>query len=181
MNKFFTHVLLILIVFVLGCHQKNDYEIGDIILGEVIKILDGDTYDLLCKNKKTIRIRMEGIDAPEKGMPFYRVSKSYLGEICSNREIKVLKTNEDRYGRTIGYSYLDDGRELSKEMIKAGLAWHYKQYNSDEELSNFEIEAQKAKNGLWIHDNPMPPWENRKLHRKGISTKDLFDIKEGVE
>jgi endonuclease YncB( thermonuclease family) len=63
-------------------------------------------------------------------------------------------------------------------MIKVGLVWHFKKYNSDQELSEFEIEARNFRKGLWIDENPMSPWENRKLHRNGISTKDSFNIEE---
>lgn len=120
---------------------------------------------------------MEGIDAPEKGMPFYKVSKNYLGKLCFRMQVKFKSSGKDIHDRNLGFTYLDDGTELCHEMIKAGLAWHYKKYNSDEDLANLELEAQNAKIGIWGNDNPMPPWENRKLHRQGISTKDSFKLK----
>lgn len=142
--------------------------------GKVIAILDGDTYDLLLESKNTIRIRMDGIDAPEKGMPFYKVAKNYLGELCFNKNIRILKTDDDIHGRIVAKSYLDDGRELGQEMIKAGLAWHFKKYSSDKNLAELENQARINKVGLWIDPNPIAPWGIRKLHRKGISTKDKF-------
>jgi endonuclease YncB( thermonuclease family) len=175
MNKYGYLLLLFLSVFA-GCHTADKY-----ITGHVVKILDGDTYDLLIEDNTTVRIRMDGIDAPEKGMPFSKASKKYLGELCQGQTIKVLKSTEDRYGRIVGFSYLEDGRELSHEMLKAGFAWHYKQYNSDPELSVLENGARQARTGLWKDKNPMAPWENRKLHRQGISTKDMFEIKDGEE
>jgi micrococcal nuclease len=147
--------------------------------GKVISIIDGDTYDLLTKDKETIRIRMEGIDAPEKGMPFYRVSKKYLSKLCFKKNVKIEITGKDASGRYLAFTYLDDGTELSHEMIKSGLAWHFKKYNSDPILSNLEVEARKLNLGIWTNENPMPPWENRQLHYNGVSTKDKFDIKEG--
>ena len=149
--------------------------------GKIIKIIDGDTYDILLNGKETVRVRMEGIDAPERGMPFYRVSKNYLAELCSEKYVTLKITGKDSYKRLLAFSYLEDGRELSHKMIEAGLAWHYKKYNSDADLANLEIEARKLKRGLWIDKYPMPPWVNKKLHRKGISTKDSFDIKPGQE
>src|SRR5258708_2561446 len=98
----------------------------DSLTGKVIKILDGDTYDILNRENKTFRIRMEGIDAPEKGMPFYNVSKNYLGSLCYNKIICVEISNYDYHGRIVAYAFLNDGREMSHEMIKAGLAWHFK-------------------------------------------------------
>ena len=66
-------------------------------------------------------------------------------------------------------------------MLRAGLAWHFKTYNSDRDLAKLEEDARKFKVGLWADANPMPPWLNRKLHRNGISTKDSFNIKQGQE
>jgi endonuclease YncB( thermonuclease family) len=145
--------------------------------GYVIKILDGDTYDILLADNTQKRIRMEGIDAPEKGMPFYRVSKNYLGSLCFNKNVTIQVTDKDG-DRLIGFTYLEDGTELSHAMIAAGLAWHFKKYNTDPDLAQLEVRARKKKLGLWIDKNPMAPWDNRSLHRQGVSTKELFNIQE---
>jgi endonuclease YncB( thermonuclease family) len=116
---------------------------------------------------------MEGIDAPEKGMPFYRVSKDYLSGLCFNQLVSLDSTGKDD-NRILAYSYLEDGRELGQEMLKSGMAWHFKKYNSDSILAQLEIEARNLKKGLWQDDNPMPPWVNKSLHKQGISTKDSF-------
>ena len=162
--------------------NKEDFQATtkneNIIYGKVVKIVDGDTYDLLIDDTKTLRIRMEGIDAPEKGMPFYRVSKDYLGSLCFQKQVRFEKTSMDKLNnRPVGFTYLEDGRELGHEMIKAGLAWHFKKYNSDLDLAELEKEAREAKLGLWIDDNPMDPKHNRDLHKQGISTKDSFNLK----
>ena len=162
--------------------NKDDFQSSieneNIIYGKVIKIVDGDTYDLLINGDTTIRIRMEGIDAPEKGMPFYKVSKNYLGTLCFGKKVRLERTSMDkRNSRPVGFTYLEDGRELGHEMIKAGLAWHFKKYNSDLDLAELEKEAREAKLGLWKDDNPMDPTRNRNLHKQGISTKDSFNLK----
>ncbi|MGN6803412.1 MAG: thermonuclease family protein [Ginsengibacter sp.] len=144
--------------------------------GKVIKIVDGDTYDILINGNKTRRIRMEGIGAPEKGMPFYKVAKNYLGRLCFKKNIRLAVEGKDLHGRTIAYSYLDDGRELSHEMVKAGLAWYFRKYSSDSSLSRLEDTARIMRLGLWKEQRPMAPWEDRKLHREGISTKDSFKV-----
>lgn len=126
--------LLFFLVFNSSCHSKsgrrqylnNGENVSSSNIGKVIKILDGDTYDILLESNKTIRIRMEGIDAPEKGMPFYRVAKNYLGKLCFEKNVRLEILNTDMHGRTVAYSYLDNGTELSHEMVKAGLAWHFK-------------------------------------------------------
>lgn len=183
--------LSVLFVFVFsllinGCNSSSDkndspFKKGKEVKGSVVTVIDGDTYDLLVNGNQTIRIRMEGIDAPERGMPFYKKAKKYLGSLCIDQEIKIKITGKDKYDRILAYSYLNDGRELSEEMIKAGLAWHYKKYNSNKTLSKLEQEAKDNRIGLWIHDDPMAPWTNRSLHKKGISTKSYFDIKENEQ
>lgn len=114
-------------------------------------------------------------------MPFYRVAKHYLSKLSIHQEVTAQITQKDHYNRFIAYSYLNNGDELSREMLKAGLAWHYKQYNDDPELANMEREARRLKKGLWVDKNPKAPWEIRKIRRSGVSTKNLFNIKEGQE
>ena len=70
----------------------------------------------------------------------------------------------DRYGRLVARVILPDGRDLSVELVKAGLAWHYKKYSDDEELARLEDEVRKAKRGLWSEPEPVPPWEWRKAY-----------------
>lgn len=152
----------------------NKVEIGDKIQGVVISILDGDTYDLLLEDYKTIRVRMEGIDAPEGGMPYYRVAKNKLDELAKRSQVTILVTGKDQYNRLLAYTFLDDGRELSHEMVESGLAWHFKKYNSEESLASLEIYARENELGLWKDNNPWPPWEIRTLRRSGVSTKELF-------
>ena len=156
-------------------HGKDNSNISDNQIGKVIKIVDGDTYDILIEGNNTIRIRMFGIDAPEKGMPYYIVAKNYLGDLCFKKNINIRKTDIDQHGRTVAKSYLDDGRELGAEMVKAGLAWHYKKYDPDDSiLANLENRAKENRIGLWADSHPIAPWEIRKLHRQGISTVDSF-------
>ena len=175
-EKWITIILLLILLANSSCFVFTSQT--NFVSGQVIKVIDGDTYDLLLKDKTTIRVRMDGIDAPESGMPYAKKATQYLGDLCKNQTIKIVKNNVDRYGRTISYSYLKDGRELSREMLKAGYAWHYKEYNSDPELATLEEKARQAKRGLWKDKNPMAPWEIRKIRRQGISTKDMFETNE---
>lgn len=170
----------------ISCESKQTKHSADLSnetsnSGKVIGIIDGDTYDILLDGDKTVRIRMEGIDAPEKGMPFYRKAKKHLSDLCYGKIVRLEIHTTDEHDRKIAFSYLEDGRELSHEMIKAGLAWHFVKFNKDSDLAELESQAKKAKRGLWVDNSPMPPWENRSLHRNGVSTKDSFDIKDGEQ
>lgn len=172
-------LLLSLLIFYSCKSDNTNTTEADSTTGKVIGIVDGDTYDILLNGNKTVRIRMEGIDAPEKGMPFYKKAKNHLSDLCFGKNIRLEIHETDSRGRKVAFSYLEDGTELSHEMIKAGLAWHFKKYNSDSDLAELEVKARDLKMGLWVDKLPMSPWKNRALHRSGVSTKDSFDIKEG--
>ena len=148
-------------VSVISCYLLPDKESNAGQTGLVVHIVDGDTYDVMLSGQKT-RVRMDGIDAPERGMDYYKQAKNYLGELCENKEIRVEETDTDKYGRSIAKSYLPDGRELGQEMVRAGMAWHYKKYSDDAKLSQLEQEAKSAGIGLWSISNPEAPWERRK-------------------
>jgi micrococcal nuclease len=150
-----------LVVNFVSCDLLPSQESHSGQTGLVTHIVDGDTYDIMLDGQKT-RIRMDGIDAPERGMDYYKQAKNYLGELCDNNEIRVEITDTDRYGRSIAKSYLPDGRELGHEMVKVGMAWHYKKYSDDATLAQLEQEAQNAHVGLWSLSNPKAPWEHRK-------------------
>ena len=166
------HIRLLLLLFVsaVAISMANP----SVIVGKVVGVSDGDTFTLL-QNNQQIRIRIDAIDAPEKGMPYSKSSKKYLSALCFGKIVKVNSVKVDRYGRTVARITLPNGKDVSTEMIRAGLAWHYKAYSTDKILSNLEIQARKNKVGLWKDNRPMAPWEVRKLHRKGISTKKRFE------
>lgn len=179
MSKYLLCNIILCLVLFASCTsnsiKSNDSGEAKEISGKVIKIIDGDTYDLLTADKQTLRVRMEGIDAPEKGMPFYKVSKNYLGSLCFQKNVTIKVIETDVHERLVADTYLDS-IELGQEMLKAGLAWHFKKYSSDETLAQLEKEARNNKIGLWSDPNPIAPWEIRRLHREGISTKDSFSF-----
>lgn len=139
---------------------------------KVIGIVDGDTYDILVDNQK-VRIRMNTIDAQRRGMPYYKVSKKYLSSLIFGKFIEVDIFDENSRGRKIAHTFSRNGLDLSAEMLSVGLAWHYKEHNNDK-YSELEINARNERLGLWANENPYKPWEIRKLHREGVSTKSLF-------
>ena len=148
------------------------------ITGKVVGIIDGDTIDILTADKTKIRIRFNGIDAPEEGQPFGKNAKQYLSEKIGGQVVRVVTLGEDRYGRTIGDVYLkDDGGlnalpgtvlpdwNINREIVQQGLAWHYKKYSSDINLDMDEITARDRKLGLWADVRRVAPWDWRKLSK----------------
>lgn len=135
--------------------------------GIVVKIIDGDTFDLLTQEKNTIRFRMNGIDCPERKQDFYKVSKDALADFIFQKEIRIMVTGRDRNMRTLAIVFCN-GENINLEMIRNGYAWHYKKYSSDTVFSTAEKKARIDKKGLWKMNNPVPPWEFRKRKSQNI-------------
>jgi endonuclease YncB( thermonuclease family) len=138
---------------------------GDSVKGKVVSVVDGDTYHLLLHGNQNVKVRMYAIDAPEKTMPYFQASKQYLSSLIYFKDVTLVPTGKDRNGRWLGYTYLPDGQEISHEMVKAGMAWHFKRYNQDDDLAQLENQARDLKLGLWADNYPVPPWEFRKEKR----------------
>lgn len=166
-----TYWLLMLFIFLLlACGVNNgdsankrnyDYQV------RVVSITDGDTFRGLTKDKKEIRFRIHGIDAPEKKQPFSQKSKQYLSDLIYNKTVGVIvETERDKYGRPVVWVYTPEGKDVSAEMIKAGMAWHYKDYSDDENYASLEIEARRNRLGLWNDPNPVMPSDLRKNQRR---------------
>ena len=128
--------------------------------GRVVKIADGDTITVLL-DKTQHKIRLEGIDAPEKGQAYGAKARQTLADKIFGQKVRVDWTKRDRYGRIIGRVYLGE-RDISLEMVKDGFAWHYKRYSKEAALADAEKEARKAGRGLWSDREPTPPWEWRR-------------------
>lgn len=133
------------------------------ISGKVISIADGDTFTLLTDDKEQIKIRLHGIDCPEKSQDYGQVAKQYLSDLIFGKQVEVEKTDIDRYGRTIGK--VKAGLvAVNEAMLTAGLAWHYKKYDNNPEWAKLEDDARAGKIGLWSKSDAQPPWDYRKLH-----------------
>ncbi len=141
---------------------------GDVLEGKAVHIPDGDTFDLLTDEKKKFRVRMSGIDAPEKAQDYGQVSKEGLGSLLEGSRLKVVVRDVDRYGRSVCdvYTLKASGEDwVNLQMVQNGWAWHYKQYSKDPQLAAAEQTARAEKKGLWIQPAPTPPWEFRASKR----------------
>jgi micrococcal nuclease len=131
--------------------------------GKVVRVMDGDTLEVLTQDMTPIRVRLSGIDCPEKGQAFGQRAKQAASDLAFGKTVEVRDKGRDRYGRTAGEVILEDGRSLNRELVRAGLAWWYRQYaKKDADLARLEKEAREAKLGLWADADPLPPWNWRK-------------------
>lgn len=129
--------------------------------GKCVGVQDGDTITVLRNEKQEIRIRLYGVDCPEKGQAFGTKAKKFTSDLVFKKAVEIKPTDTDRYGRTIAWVYID-GKCVGEELLKAGLAWHYKKYSKEHHLAELEEHARKNRIGLWSDSHRIPPWEWRK-------------------
>ncbi|MBP5617206.1 MAG: thermonuclease family protein [Elusimicrobiaceae bacterium] len=141
--------------------QKNT------ISGKVVNVADGDTITILNAENKQTKVRLYGIDAPEKAQDFGNVSREHLASLVAGKNIEVFVIDVDQYGRSVGRIKVD-GKEVAEEMLKSGLAWLYATYCKIPECKHWkelESQAKTAKTGLWSNPTAKEPWLWRKEHR----------------
>lgn len=131
----------------------------------VVGVLDGDTVTVL-RGREQVRVRLHGIDCPERGQPFGARAKRFTSDLAFGRTVTVRPRSKDRYGRLVAEVVLPDGRSLNRELVAAGLAWHYTRYSKDEALAHAERDARAARLGLWAEDRAVAPWELRARERR---------------
>ena len=132
--------------------------------GKVVAIIDGDTVDLLDGEKTTHRIRLHGIDAPEKGAPFSRKGRQALADLVLQKQVAATPVDRDRYGRTVARLQVDN-RDVGLVLLDAGWVWHFTRYDRSIEYAAAERRARDARRGLWADPKPIPPWEWRGMSK----------------
>lgn len=135
----------------------------DAFEGECIGVTDGDTISVLV-GEQTIRVRLEGIDAPERGQPYSAKAKRRLSEMVFGKTVRVRVKELDRYGRSVGRVLVGD-TDTSIALVESGLAWHYTHYSDDPVLAAAERAAHAAERNLWSLADPLPPWVLRERKR----------------
>lgn len=130
------------------------------VSGKIISASDGDTIVLRSSDGVNYRIRLNGVDCPEKSQDFGKRAKDFTWNFCYGKNLTANLLSKDKYDRNIAEVFAD-GQSLNRALLAAGLAWHYKKYNNDPELAGLENEARAAKRGLWSIPNPMAPWDFR--------------------
>jgi micrococcal nuclease len=144
------------------------YAFAETIYGKVVSVADGDTLTLLSNNFMEFKIRLAGIDAPEKSQAFGQVSKNQLSKLCFNKQAEVNVVTTDKYRRAVGDVFCEN-IHANKEMVRDGYAWVYRQYSKGfEQFIPLEQAAQEARIGLWADAQPTPPWQWRRSNKRGF-------------
>lgn len=139
--------------------------------GQVVGVTDGDTIKVYAQNGpqagQMVKIRLYGLDAPEKKQPFGQRSRDHLAGLARG-PIRVQPVERDRYGRTVAVIHDQAGRNLNQAQIAAGMAWVYTSYCKAPVCGEWraaEAAAKAAQLGLWADKAPIPPWEWRQSQR----------------
>lgn len=139
---------------------------GETIAGKVVGVSDGDTVTVLDAAMAQHKIRLARIDAPEKAQSYGQRSKENLSQIVFAKQVAVETNKTDKYGRKVG-KILVNGVDANLEQVRAGFAWHYKEYAREQSATDrdayarAETAARAARVGLWRDANPMAPWDWR--------------------
>ena len=177
-KKLSLSLLIAIIVFVFSFNQVSSFNqsfttflaqknLEKELTGKVSKVIDGDTIELLVKQDNIkqspkIKVRLFGIDAPEKKQAFGKEAKEYLSSLILDKEIILIINDKDKYQRTIGTILLNE-KDINKEMVKNGYAWAYESYST--KYLTEQADAQMFKLGLWQDENAIKPSEFRNKNR----------------
>ena len=169
------HYRMLLVCAVIACSAAR----ADVI-GKVVKVADGDTISVLDANQLLYKVRLAGIDAPEKAQPFGNASREHLASLVAGKEVRVEFSKTDRYGRLLGKVWVQPpdcttcGKTLDANhaQIVFGMAWWYQYYASEQPPADRELyksavnEARAGRLGLWSEPNAIPPWAWRRGQRR---------------
>ncbi|MFP5406799.1 MAG: thermonuclease family protein [Gammaproteobacteria bacterium] len=155
-----------------GRHDRGAraFEPAESFEARSIAISDGDSFEVRRLDGRRVRIRLAGIDAPEKSQPWANVARDRLGALLRGRTLSVAAVKTDRWGRLV--AFVDaEGEDVALTMLDAGLAWHYPRYDHElppalrERYARAAAHAREERVGLWRAANPEPPWEFRRRSR----------------
>jgi len=170
-------VNLIVILCLVCSSPATSVSAANILEGITVNVADGDTITVLDSDKVQHRVRLAGIDAPEKGQPFCNASRKRLDELVARKNVRVEFDKHHRYGRIVGKVWVMPpdcptcGKTLDVGLaqVTSGMAWWYRKYaneQSAEDQRRYEFTEQEAKAkraGLWQDKSPLPPWEFRAI------------------
>lgn len=145
---------------------KDNEQPPQLLVGICVGVSDGDSLHLELPDGERVRVRLYGIDAPEKNQECALAARKKLGKLIYDKEIRVEVLDVDKYGRYVGKVYAG-ARYVNRYMLKEGLAWHYKHYAADDELlAEAEARAKAAGRGIWATESPCRPRVFRSEQRK---------------
>ena len=132
------------------------------------RIKNGDTFTVFVDGGKEVTIQLADIDAPEGGQAYGKEAKDMLFMSTDHYQVRIIPHGRDSFDRLLGTVFINNGNtNLNELMVKKGAAWHYNEFSTDTCMARLQQEAREKSLGLWADPNPIPPWEYRRLKRRG--------------
>lgn len=125
---------------------------------KVVKVIDGNTLEILTADNEIYRVMLKAIDCPEIEQSFGEEAKKLTKKILLKKKVTVIVSGKDRWGNRLVSITLGNGKDINQELLKKGFAWHNTRLSSDKMLKQLESKAKSEKIGLWGNENPTPPW-----------------------
>lgn len=141
-------------------------EYKQVISGLIVRISDGDTVVLLDEEKTQHRVRLDGVDCPEKKQAYGNKATQFVRDKIGNKNVSVYYDKKDQYGRILGVVVTEEEENINELLLANGLAWHYKYYNKNPVYANLEQEAKDKQLNIWSEKNPIEPYLFRKMQRE---------------
>ncbi len=154
-RRFRPNAALLTAILLVTCAAPSIGYASETFTGKCVGVADGDTISVM-RDGRAVKVRLEGIDCPERGQDFSSTAKTYTSALVYGKTVEMRVTGTDKYGRVLAVVYAD-GTNVNLSLVQAGLAWHYKKYSSDARLAAAENAARAAEVGLWSLPTPIPP------------------------
>lgn len=160
--RFFKNFFLAIVLFFIVISQvQADFN------GKVVKVIDGDTVDILTPKKQKVRVRLLDIDAPESRQAYGNAARKYLATLIAGKNVFVKENKKDIYQRTLGTIFLNQ-ININAKMVESGFAWayRYKGVANNKNMVKLESKAKQNRKGLWRDKHPIAPWDFRYRNKK---------------
>jgi endonuclease YncB( thermonuclease family) len=179
-NVTFVQHLLIMLLMALILPKTSAGNVAErpTFTGRVVGVHDGDTITVLTSESVQIKIRLEGIDAPELEQPYGQKAKAALSKIAFGKKVAIIDHGKDRYKRTLG-RIICGKTDVNLEMVHRGIAWRYEKYSQEPALIEAQSLAKTMGNGLWAGDEPVPPskWRGQITSKSSGGLKSLHQLR----
>ena len=152
-KRFFISLLLALITVSAAFAQRFPVK--------VVGVSDGDTFTVINRDNLQLKIRVYGIDAPEKNQAYGNKSKQALSSLIFGKSIEIDVQTQEKWGRFVAKVYTPDGKDVALLMLQTGMAWHYTRFDKTPSYAKAQEAAKKANKGLWADKSPVAPWDFR--------------------
>lgn len=150
-----------LVFFSINSYAENSFSTYD------VRVIDGDTIEVIPPNNRSERVRLLGIDAPESDQIYGAESTASLKKCVTNNQVTIQWLKRDQYDRIVGKVWANNV-DCNLNQLSKGMAWHYKYYAKDQPVNDrkvYSLEESNAKSkqiGLWADPNPINPYNFRK-------------------